>query len=126
MKKVISTTQAPAAIGPYVQAIEFDKLLFVSGQIPINPLNGELVLSDIKTQAQLVLTNLQAVLEAGGSNLESCIKTTIFLKDMADFPIVNEVYASFFENDPPARSCVAVAALPKGVSIEIDAIAYKK
>lgn len=125
MKKIISTTKAPAAIGPYSQAIEINNIVFTSGMIPINPENGELVTGDIELQARQAIGNLAALLKESGSDVDKVIKTTVFIKDMNDFAKVNEVYSEFFKNDCPARSCVEVARLPKDVLIEIEAIAYK-
>ncbi|CAN5599365.1 RidA family protein [soil metagenome] len=122
MKSPIATDQAPAAIGPYSHAVAVGNLLFTSGQIPLSP-EGELVEGDIKAQTRQVLSNLRAVLEAGGSSLTLVVKCTCFMKDMNDFAAVNEVYAEFFGDDPPARSAVEVARLPKDVSIEIEAVA---
>ena len=121
-KTIISTDNAPAAIGPYSQAVRVGDLLFTSGQIPLLP-NGELLEGDVAAQTEQVLINLQAVLTAGGSSLENVIKCTCFLKDMGDFSTMNEVYGRFFESDPPARSAVEVARLPKDVLIEIEAVA---
>ena len=126
MKKVISTDQAPAAIGPYSQAIEVNNMIFTSGVIPIDPETNTLVEGDIKVQATQAIGNLKALLEAAGSDCDHVIKTTVFIKDMNDFATVNEVYATFFTKDFPARSCVEVARLPKDVLIEIEAIAVKK
>ena len=125
MKKIISTAKAPAAIGPYSQAIEFNGMIFTSGMIPINPENGELVTGGIEEQAQQAIGNLVALLNESGSSVEKVIKTTVFIKDMNDFAKVNGVYSQFFKTDCPARSCVEVARLPKDVLIEIEAIAYK-
>ncbi len=121
-KTVIRTASAPAAIGPYSQATAAGGLLFASGQIAINPKTGELT-GDVRAQARQALENLRAVLEAGGSSLDRVLKVTCFLADMADFGAVNEVYAEYFSKEPPARSAVAVAALPKGAKVEIEAIA---
>lgn len=123
MKKVISTTKAPAAIGPYSQAIEINNMVYTSGVIPINPEDGTLVEGDIKVQAERVLKSLSALLESCGTNLDNVVKTTVFIKNMEDFAAMNEVYARFFTNNCPARSCVEVARLPKDVLIEIEAIA---
>ena len=120
MKKV-STNKAPAAIGPYSQAIKTGNLLFTSGQIPINPATGADEATDIKAQAEQVCKNLSAVLEAAGSSLEKAIKTTCFLRNMEDFAAFNEVYAKYF-TEKPARSCVAVRELPKGVLVEVEVI----
>ncbi|MEP0766527.1 MAG: RidA family protein [Fimbriimonadia bacterium] len=124
MRHTVGTERAPAAIGPYSQAIKVSgTLLFTSGQIPLEPATGEMVSGDIAAQTTRVLENLKAVLEAGGASLADVVKTTIFLADMADFATVNEVYAEFFPTDPPARSTVQVAALPKGARVEIEAVA---
>ena len=125
-KNIISTDKAPAAIGPYSQAIEVNGLIYTSGVIPINPATGELVTGDIKAQADQAIGNLAALLKEAGSDTDNGIKTTVFIKDMNDFAAVNEVYASYFTKDFPARSCVEVARLPKDVLIEIEAIAIKK
>ena len=122
-KKVVLTSAAPQPIGPYSQAVSFGNLLFCSGQIPLDPISGQVVGSDIQTQAHRVLESMKAVVEAGGSNLGRVMKTTIFLKDMGDFPKVNEVYAQFFTSNPPARSTVEVARLPKDVLVEIECVA---
>ena len=126
MKKIISTDKAPAAIGPYSQAVEVNGLVFTSGVIPIIPETGELVEGGIEKQAEQAIGNLKALIEASGAKIEDTIKTVVFIKDMNDFAAVNEVYATFFEKDCPARSCVEVARLPKDVKIEIEAIAIKK
>ena len=124
MQQIVGTDRAPAAIGPYSQAVKAaGTLLFTSGQIPLDPATGEMVSGDIEAQTQRVLENLKAVLEAGGASLGDVVKTTIFLADMADFATVNAVYADFFPTDPPARSTVQVAALPKGARVEIEAVA---
>jgi 2-iminobutanoate/2-iminopropanoate deaminase len=123
MRKIISTEQAPKAIGPYSQAVVLNGVAYLSGQIPLDPATGQLVEGDIAVQTERVLQNLKAVLEASGASLESVLKTTVFLKDMADFPKMNEVYAKYFSSNPPARSTVQAAKLPRDVSIEIDAIA---
>lgn len=121
----INTTNAPAAIGPYSQAIEVNGMIFTSGQIPLNPETGLVVAGGIQEQATQVMKNLKAVLEAGNSSLEHAIKTTCFLADMGDFGAFNEVYAKYFTTKP-ARSCVAVKELPKGVLVEVEVIALKK
>ncbi len=123
-KQVISTDKAPAAIGPYSQAIKVGDLLFMSGQIPVNPLNGEIVSENIEAQAKQSLDNLKAVITAAGGTLENIVKTTIFAVNINDFQAVNKIYAGYFEKEPPARSFVAVKELPKGAKIEIEAIAY--
>lgn len=125
MKKIISTPKAPAAIGPYSQAIEVNGLLFTSGVIPIVPSTGELVEGDIEAQAEQAIGNLAALIEAAGAKIENTIKTTVFIKNMDDFTKVNEIYAKYFTTDFPARSCVEVAHLPKDVLIEIEAIVEK-
>lgn len=123
MKQIIATDKAPAAIGPYSQAIQTGNLIFTSGMIPIDPATNTLVEGDITVQAKQAIGNLEALLQASGSDLDHVIKTTVFIKDMNDFGKVNEVYASFFTKDCPARSCVEVARLPKDVLIEIEAVA---
>lgn len=125
MKKIISTPKAPAAIGPYSQAVVVGDMIYTSGMIPIIPETGELETGDIKAQAKQAIGNLIALLEEAGSNAESVVKTTVFIKDMNDFAAVNEVYAGFFKENCPSRSCVEVARLPKDVLIEIEAIALK-
>jgi 2-iminobutanoate/2-iminopropanoate deaminase len=121
---VVSTTRAPAAIGPYSQGVVAGPgLVFTAGQIPIVPATGELVQGDIKAQTKQVLENIRAILEAAGSDLGSVVKTTVFLKDLTDFAAVNEVYAGFFPQSPPARSTVEVARLPRDVRVEIEAVA---
>lgn len=124
--KEIKTGAAPAAIGPYSQAIAEGTLLFTSGQLPIDPQTGELRNSDIATAARQVLENLRAVLEAGGAGLDTVLKTTVFLSDIANFQAFNTVYAEFFREPFPARSCVQVGALPKGALVEIEAVATRK
>ena len=123
-KEVISTTNAPAAIGPYAQGIKLGNLVFTSGQLPINPENGELVSDDIGKATKRSLENIKSILEQSGTTMEKIIKVTIFLKDLNDFAAVNLAYANFFEIHKPARSCVEVARLPKDALIEIEAIAY--
>jgi 2-iminobutanoate/2-iminopropanoate deaminase len=122
MRKLISTPNAPAAIGPYSQAILCGNMLYTSGQIPLDPATGTVVGDNIRDQAEQVMKNLGAVLTAGGSSFENAVKTTCFLADMADFAALNEVYAKFFTGKP-ARSCCAVKTLPKNVLCEIEAIA---
>jgi 2-iminobutanoate/2-iminopropanoate deaminase len=123
-RKVIQTGDAPKAIGPYSQAIQAGGMLFCSGQIPLDPKTGEMVgASDVKAQARRVMENLGAVLRAGGASFSSVVKTTIYLADLADFATVNEIYGGYFQEAPPARATVQVAALPKGALVEIDAIA---
>ncbi len=122
-KDIISTSKAPQAIGPYSQAVRFDNLLFISGQIPLEPESGEIVKGDIKAQTKQILENLKGVLTAGGSSLDNVLRTTIFLTDLEDYADVNKMYAQFFEKSMPARSTVQVSRLPMEVRIEIDAIA---
>ena len=122
-KEIIQTDQAPAAIGPYSQGIKKNSMVFVSGQIPMDPSTGEIVVGDIQTQTRQVLNNVQAVLKASGATLDDVVKATVFITSMDDFPQVNEVYAEYFKNDPPARACVEVSRLPKSVQVEIEAIA---
>ncbi len=123
MKKVISTSKAPAAIGPYSQAIQVGNLVFASGQIPIDPATGSLVAGGVKEQARQSLTNVKAILDEAGLTLDNVVKTTVFLADMNDFADVNAVYAEFFAEPYPARSAVAVKTLPKGALVEIEVIA---
>lgn len=124
MLKITHTDAAPAAIGPYSQAVSTNDLVFTSGQIPLDPVTMTVVGEDITAQAQQVMKNLSAVLEASGTSFEKVIKTTCFLADMADFAAFNEVYAKYFVSKP-ARSCVAVKTLPKNVLCEVEVIAYK-
>lgn len=121
-KKIISTTKAPAAIGPYSQGMKVGNLLFTSGQLPIDA-NGDLVTDDIKKATAASLDNVKAILEAAGSSLDKVVKTLVFIKDMKDFAAMNEVYATYFTENPPARSCVQPAMLPKDALIEIEVIA---
>ncbi len=122
-RSVISSDGAPAAIGPYSQAIRAGGLVFVSGQIPLDPETGQVVEGGIQAQAVRVLDSLRAILEASGSGMDRVVKTTVFLTDLGDFAAVNAVYARFFPHAPPARATVQVAALPRGVGIEIEAVA---
>ncbi|HBT47030.1 MAG TPA: reactive intermediate/imine deaminase [Peptococcaceae bacterium] len=122
-KTVITTDQAPAAIGPYSQGIKVGNLIFTSGQIPLDPATGQIVDGGVAEQAARVMENLKAVLAAAGAGLEHVVKTTVYIKDMKDFGVVNEVYGRYFTEEPPARSCVEVARLPKDVLLEIEAIA---
>lgn len=121
----VATTGAPAAIGPYSQAIISGGLVFASGQVALEPETGQLVAGDVQVQTRRALHNMAAVLEAAGTSLTQVVKTTVFLTSMENFTLMNEVYAEFFPGDPPARSTVAVAALPKGALVEIEAIAVK-
>jgi 2-iminobutanoate/2-iminopropanoate deaminase len=123
MKKIISTNEAPAAIGPYSQAVRSERLLFCSGQIPLDPKSGQIVSGDIAAQTRRVLDNIAAVLRAERLNFDNVVKTTIFLTDLGDFQTVNEIYSSYFKQGPPARSTVQVSALPKGANVEIEVIA---
>lgn len=125
MKRVIASLQAPAAIGPYSQAIESNGMVFLSGQIPLDPATGQLVTGDIVVQTEQVLENLHAVLAAAGLTFDNVVRTTIYLVDLNDFAKVNETYGKRFAQAPPARATVQVAALPKGARVEIDAIAVK-
>jgi 2-iminobutanoate/2-iminopropanoate deaminase len=124
-KSIIKTDKAPQAIGPYSQGVKVEKggLIFVSGQIPINPESGEIISGSIGEETRQVLKNLKAILEEAGSGLDKVVKTTVFLKNMDDFAEMNQVYSEFFKKDPPARSTVEVSRLPKGVRIEIEATA---
>ena len=122
-KRVIQTEKGPRAIGPYSQAVQAGNLLFLSGQIPIDPKTGGLIKGDIRQQTQQVLENMKGILESQKLGMEDVIKTTIFLKDMGNFGQVNEVYATYFATSPPARSTVEVARLPRDVDIEIEALA---
>lgn len=124
MKKVLATKEAPAAIGPYSQAVRADKLVFVSGQLPIDPATGEFAGEDIAAQARQSLTNIKNILASDGLTMADVVKTTVLLKNIGDFGAMNEVYATFFEGDCPARAAFEVAALPKGALVEIEAIAY--
>lgn len=123
-RKVVSTTSAPRAIGPYSQAIVAGGFVFCSGQIPLDPQTGDMVgAADVRAQTRRVMENLQAVLGAAGAAFADVVKTTIFLADLGDFGAVNEIYGSYFKADPPARATVQVAGLPKGALVEIDAVA---
>ncbi len=124
MRETVATDRAPAAIGPYSQAVRTDELVFTSGQIPLT-LDGTLVEGDVQAQTRQVLANLAAVLEASGSSLSDVVKCTVFLADMSDFSRVNEVYAAAFPSDPPARSTVQVARLPLDARVEIEAVALR-
>ena len=125
MKKVISTPNAPGAIGPYSQAIQAGSYLFCSGQIAIDPATNQVLQGDVKAQAEQVMKNIENVLRAADLKFSNVVKSTIFLTSMNDFAVVNEVYGKCFPQDPPARSTVAVAGLPKGVQVEVEVIAYK-
>ena len=123
MKKIISTNEAPGAIGPYSQAVHTGSFVFCSGQIPLDPKSGQIVPGDIAAQTRRVLDNIGAVLRAEGLTFDNVVKTTVFLADLGDFQAMNEVYGSYFKQDHPARSTVQVSALPKGAKVEIEAIA---
>jgi len=125
MKTIVNTDNAPAPIGPYNQAIAAGNFLFVSGQIPLNPVTGELIIDDIKAATTLVMENIKAILTEAGVTLSDIVKTSIFLTDMQSFAQVNEVYGNYFTEQYPARETVAVVALPKGVHVEISVIAIK-
>jgi 2-iminobutanoate/2-iminopropanoate deaminase len=125
MKKVISTANAPQAIGSYSQAIEAGGFIFVSGQIPLIPATGELVEGSVEVQTARVLENLKAILDAAGSSLENVVKTTVYITSMDDFAKVNGIYGQYFQENPPARVCVEVSKLPKGALVEIDVIAAR-
>lgn len=126
MKKIISTQDAPKAIGPYSQAVQAGDFLYISGQIPIDPKTGEFAGNDIKTQTRQSLTNICAILQAAGCSIEQVVKVNVYLNDMNDFTAMNEVYGEFFTKDYPARAAVEVAKLPKAALVEIEAIAYCK
>lgn len=126
MKNIIDTPQAPAPIGPYSQGVQTGNMLFISGQIAIDPVTDALMVDDIAVETNQVMQNLKAILERAGYDFEHVVKTNIFLTDMALFPKVNDVYGSYFTSTFPARETVAVAGLPKGVNVEISAIAYKE
>jgi 2-iminobutanoate/2-iminopropanoate deaminase len=123
MKQIVATAQAPKAIGPYSQAVVWNGMAFLSGQIPLDPATGQIVDGDIAIQTERVLENLRAVLAACGSSLDRVLKTTVFLKDMDEFARMNEVYGRYFATDPPARATVEVARLPRDVRVEIDLVA---
>jgi len=125
MKKIITTSSAPEPIGPYNQAVKAGNTLYVSGQIPIDPETGVMIQSSVADEAMQVMKNIQAILTEAGMGFENVVKSTIFLKNMYDFAIVNETYGSFFENDFPARETVEVARLPKDANVEISVIAIK-
>jgi len=126
MKKIVKTEKAPAPVGPYNQAIISGNFVFTAGQIPIDPETGNLEANDIKIQTKRVIENLRAVLQASGSDLSEVVKTTVFLKDMNEFALMNEVYAQYFSDNSPARSAVEVARLPKDVLVEMECIAILK
>lgn len=123
-KQIISTKEAPAAIGPYSQAVRVGDFVFVSGQIPLDPVTGEMETGDIEAQTRLVMKNLGAVLKAAGARFEDVVRSTIYLTDLGDFAKVNAIYGSHFSDQPPARATVQVSALPRGAKVEIDVIAH--
>lgn len=123
-KEIISTKNAPGAIGPYSQAVKVGNMIYTSGQLPLDPETGELVTGDIKKAASRSLLNLKAVLEAAGSSLDKVVKSVVFVKNLDDFAAINEVYAEFFIKNQPARSCVQVAKLPKDALLEIELVAF--
>ena len=123
MKEVVFTPRGPKPIGPYSQAIKANGFLFVSGQVALDPQSGEMVGSEVRQQTERVLENLKAILEASGSSFKHVVKTTVYLKDMNDFPAMNEIYARYFTTTPPARSTVQAARLPKDALVEIDVVA---
>ncbi|KXZ40120.1 2-iminobutanoate/2-iminopropanoate deaminase [Alkalithermobacter thermoalcaliphilus JW-YL-7 = DSM 7308] len=122
-KQIIHTENAPKAIGPYSQAIKAGNMLFISGQVPFDPVTMEIVSQDVQEQTKRVLENLKAILEAANASFDNVVKTTVFIKDMDDFAKINEVYAEYFKDNKPARACVEVARLPRDVKVEIEAIA---
>ena len=126
MKKVVLTQEAPAPIGAYSQGISFDRLIFTSGQLPLDMADGHLITNDVEAAAKAALENVIAVVKSAGGDKDTIIKTTVFLKDMNDFPLVNKQYSELFPENAPARSAVQVARLPKDVHVEIEAIAYIK
>ncbi len=122
MRKIVHTKNAPAAVGPYNQGIRAGNLLFISGQLGVDMSTGEIAYGDVETQSRQVLNNLQTIAQAGGSSLANALKVSVYLTDMGDFEKMNAVYATFFPENPPARVCVEVGALPKGVQVEMDVI----
>lgn len=125
-KTIVHTDKAPAAVGPYSQAVKIGELVYTAGQIALDPATGQIVEGDVQAQTEQVLKNLQAVLKAAGSSLKNVVKTTVFLQDMGDFAAMNEVYGRYFDKKPPARSTVQVAGLPLGAQVEIEAVALVK
>ena len=121
-RTIVSTDKAPSAIGPYSQAVKTDSMVYVSGQLAFDPATGDLITEDIKTETRQAMNNLKTILEAAGSSLEKVVKTTLFIKNMDDFPLINEVYGEFFTGDFPARACVEVARLPRDAHFEIEAV----
>ncbi|MGD9642285.1 MAG: RidA family protein [Elusimicrobiales bacterium] len=125
MKKIISTKNAPAAIGPYSQAVEAGGLIFISGQLPIDPATGAMAPAEIKAQTEAVIKNLEGILKSEGLGLENILKTTVFMADLGQFAAMNEVYGRFFAANPPARATIEVKALPKAALVEIEAVAAR-
>ena len=125
-KTIVHTDKAPAAVGPYSQAVKIGELVYTAGQIALDPATGQIVEGDVQAQTEQVLKNLQAVLKAAGSSLKNVVKTTVFLQDMGDFAAMNEVYGRYFDKKPPARSTVQVAGLPLGAQVEIEVVALVK
>jgi 2-iminobutanoate/2-iminopropanoate deaminase len=125
MKKIVKTDKAPAAIGPYSQAVDTGELVFVAGQVPIVPAQGKIVEATVAGQTRQVLENIKEILSAAGLGLDSVVKTTVFLRSMGDFREMNEVYAEYFRKDPPARATIEVAGLPLGALVEIEAVARR-
>lgn len=123
MKKIVSTTEAPAAVGPYSQAVRIGPMLFTAGQIPLDPRSGQIVSQDVAEQTRRVLDNLTGVLKAEGMDFSHIVKTTVFMTNLDDFQTMNEIYATYFKDQPPARSTVQVSALPKGAQVEIEVVA---
>jgi len=124
LKKIVSTEKAPRPVGPYSQAICVNGWLYVSGQIPLDPVTGDIVRGDFKVQVERVLENIRAIVESTGGRLEDVVKVTVYLRDIGRFSEFNEVYSKYFPRDPPARSVIGVSSLPRGVELEIDAVAY--
>ncbi|NMB02857.1 MAG: RidA family protein [Firmicutes bacterium] len=122
MRKIVHTEKAPAAVGPYSQGVKTGNLLFISGQLGVDMTTGEIAYDCVETQTKQVLTNLESIAQAGGTSLANAVKVTVYLTNMVDFEKMNAVYATFFPENPPARVCVEVGALPKGVNVEMDAI----
>lgn len=123
MKVIVITEEAPLPVGPYSQAVKANGLLFVSGQLPIDPADGEVIKGGVKAQTRRVLENIRAILEAGDSSLTKVVKVSVFLEDLADFPVVNELFGKYFPGEPPARETIEVSRLPKNVKIEMSAVA---
>jgi 2-iminobutanoate/2-iminopropanoate deaminase len=122
IKSIVETEKAPSAIGPYSQAVKTDTMVFVSGQLAFDPISGELLTENIQTETRQAIKNLKTILESAGSGIEKVVKTTLFIKNMDDFPLINDVYAEFFKQNYPARACVEVARLPRDANFEIEAI----